>query len=420
MSEYKIGNDLREYAKKVEAMCKESYNVVDEICEYNEEKMLNAFRENNVSETHFAPSTGYGYSDRGRDVLDSVFAHAVGAEDALVRHNFVSGTHALSVALFGVLRPNDVMLSITGAVYDTMQEVIGIRGEGNGSLKDFGIKYEQIELTEGGTIDYSALKDAVNGVRAVYIQRSRGYSLRRSLTIADIKEAVDFVKKIDENIMVIVDNCYGEFVEKCEPTAVGADLIIGSLIKNPGGAIAKTGGYIAGKEKLVELCSYRLTAVGMGKEVGCTLETKRDMFMGLFFAPSVVAAAVKTSIFATKLFEELGFATFPKFDEKRTDIIAAIELVNAENLIAFCRGIQKGSPIDAFVTPEPWAMPGYDSEVIMAAGAFTGGASIEISADAPLREPFAVWVQGGITYNSGKLAILTAAQEMIKLGAVSI
>ncbi len=420
MSVYNIDNSLREYAKKIEKLCEKPFSAIDEVCEYNEEKMLNAFRENSVSETHFTQSTGYGYSDRGRDVLDQVFANAVGAEDALVRHNFVSGTHALSVALFGILRPNDIILSITGDVYDTMQEVIGIRGEGNGSLKDFGIIYKQINLTDEGSIDYKTLKENIDGVKMVYIQRSRGYSLRRSLTIADIKETVDFVKAIDENILVVVDNCYGEFVEKTEPTQVGVDLIIGSLIKNPGGAIAKTGGYIAGKANLVELCSYRLTAVGMGKEVGCTLDTKRDMFMGLFFSPSVVAAAVKTSVFATKLFEELGYVSHPKFDEKRTDIIAAIELKNAENLIAFCKGIQKGSPIDAFVTPEPWDMPGYDSEVIMAAGAFTSGASIEISADAPLREPFAVWVQGGITFNSGKIGILTAAQEMINIGAIKL
>lgn len=413
-NKFNIQARLRELANEVEIECKSAFDRIESVAAFNEEKMLFAFNACKVSERHLMGSTGYGYGDDGRDVLDLVFAKAVGAEDALVRHSFVSGTHALSVCLFGVLRPNDTIVSITGKPYDTMEEVIGIRGEGNGSLKDWGVNYEQVDLLSDGTPDIEGIKKAVAGVKLAYIQRSRGYALRESLTIEKIEQLCAVCKKVNPDIIIMVDNCYGEFVEKKEPTEVGADLVVGSLIKNAGGGIAQTGGYIAGKAHLIEQCSYRLTCVGMGKEVGCTLDQNRHMFMGLFNAPSVVCSAVKTSIFATALFSKLGYKVHPSYNAVRTDIIAAIELCNKENLIAFCKGIQRGSPIDSYVTPEPWAMPGYDSDVIMAAGAFTMGASIELSADAPLKEPYAVWLQGGLTYNTGKLGILLAADEMLK------
>lgn len=409
---FDIDDELFSKAVSAEERCKAAFARIDEICAFNEAKMLKAFTSCRVSESHFAGSTGYGYGDRGREVLDEVFAQVVGAEDALVRHNFVSGTHALTVALFGVLRAGDTMLCITGKPYDTMEEVIGIRGKGNGSLTDFGISYDQVDLLKDGKANLDAIAQKAKSAKVCYIQRSRGYSLRNSFCCDDIKEMIEIAKKSNPNTYVIVDNCYGEFVEKIEPISVGADLIVGSLIKNAGGGIVKTGGYIAGKKELVELCAYRLTCVGMGKEVGCTLDQSRELFMGLFFAPSVVASAVKTSVFALGLFESLGYTVHPTFDAPRTDIIAAIELLDAKSLTAFCEGIQKGSPVDSFVTPEAWDMPGYESKVIMAAGAFTMGASIELSADAPLKEPYAVWLQGGITYQSGKIGIMLAAQSM--------
>ncbi|WP_069988157.1 aminotransferase class I/II-fold pyridoxal phosphate-dependent enzyme [Massilioclostridium coli] len=417
---FSIDGKLLKLAQQAEAEAQEAFAQIEENSAYNEAKVLKAFIDNRVSESHFAGSTGYGYGDRGREALDAVFAQALGAEDALVRHNFVSGTHALTTALFGVLRAGDTMVSITGKPYDTMEEVIGIRGEGNGSLKDFGVSYRQVDLLENGEPDYDQIPEIVKGAKVVYLQRSRGYSLRPSFTIKVIEKMIAAARSTNPDAIVVVDNCYGEFVEKKEPLAVGADLIIGSLIKNPGGGIAETGGYIAGRKDLVELCSYRLTCPGMGKEVGCTLGQSRSMFMGLFFAPSVVANALKTSCFALKLFELLGFEVYPKCGDPRTDIIAAIQLGTPEGLVAFCQGIQKGSPVDAFVAPEPWDMPGYDSEVIMAAGAFTLGASIELSADAPLKEPYAVWLQGGLTYASGKTGILLAAQSMLEKGLLKL
>ena len=417
---FSIDGKLLKLTQQAEVEAQEAFAQIEENSAYNEAKVLKAFIDNRVSESHFAGSTGYGYGDRGREALDAVFAQALGAEDALVRHNFVSGTHALTTALFGVLRAGDTMVSITGKPYDTMEEVIGIRGEGNGSLKDFGISYRQVDLLENGEPDYDQIPEVVKGAKVVYLQRSRGYSLRPSFTIEVIGKMIAAARSTNPDAIVVVDNCYGEFVEKKEPLAVGADLIIGSLIKNPGGGIAETGGYIAGRKDLVELCSYRLTCPGMGKEVGCTLGQSRSMFMGLFFAPSVVANALKTSCFALKLFELLGFEVYPKCGDPRTDIIAAIQLGTPEGLVAFCQGIQKGSPVDAFVAPEPWDMPGYDSEVIMAAGAFTLGASIELSADAPLKEPYAVWLQGGLTYASGKTGILLAAQSMLEKGLLKL
>ena len=412
---YGFDSRLTELAEQAEKNCAEAFAAIGKTAEYCGAKVLKAFFDNRISESCFYGSTGYGYGDIGREAIDKVFAQVFGTEDALVRFNFVSGTHALSTALFGVLRTGDKIVSITGKPYDTLEEVIGIAGEkGNGSLMDYGVEYGQVDLLPDGEPDYEAILAGVKGAKVAYIQRSRGYSLRRAFTIDDIEKMVQAVKKGNPDAIIMVDNCYGEFVEEREPSEVGADVIIGSLIKNAGGGIARTGGYIAGRADLVELCSYRLTCVGMGKEVGCTLDMNREILLGLFMAPDVVAAALKTSAFASELFTLLGYKCSPRKDEKHGDIITAIELGNEEKLSAFCRGIQKGAPVDAFVTPEPWDMPGYTSKVIMAAGAFTMGASIELSADAPIREPYAVWMQGGITYTSGKLGVMLAASEMMK------
>ena len=412
---YGFDSRLTELAEQAEKNCAEAFAAIGKTAEYCGAKVLKAFFDNRISESCFYGSTGYGYGDIGREAIDKVFAQVFGTEDALVRFNFVSGTHALSTALFGVLRTGDKIVSITGKPYDTLEEVIGIAGEkGNGSLMDYGVEYGQVDLLPDGEPDYEAILAGVKGAKVAYIQRSRGYSLRRAFTIDDIEKMVQAVKKGNPDAIIMVDNCYGEFVEEREPSEVGADVIIGSLIKNAGGGIARTGGYIAGRADLVELCSYRLTCVGMGKEVGCTLDMNREILLGLFMAPDVVAAALKTSAFASELFTLLGYKCSPRKDEKHGDIITAIELGNEEKLCAFCRGIQKGAPVDAFVTPEPWDMPGYTSKVIMAAGAFTMGASIELSADAPIREPYAVWMQGGITYTSGKLGVMLAASEMMK------
>ncbi len=411
---YGFDSRLTELAEQAEKNCAEAFARIEKTAEYCGAKVLKAFSDNRISESCFYGSTGYGYGDIGREAIDKVFAQVLGTEDALVRFNFVSGTHALSTALFGVLRTGDKIVSITGKPYDTLEEVIGIAGEkGNGSLMDYGVEYGQVDLFPDGEPDYDAISEGVKGAKVAYIQRSRGYSLRRAYTVDDIEKMVQAVKKGNPDAIIMVDNCYGEFVEEREPSEVGADVIIGSLIKNAGGGIARTGGYIAGRADLVELCSYRLTCVGMGKEVGCTLDMNREMLLGLFMAPDVVAAALKTSAFASELFTLMGYRCSPRKDERHGDIITAIELGNEERLCAFCRGIQKGAPVDAFVTPEPWDMPGYTSKVIMAAGAFTMGASIELSADAPIREPYAVWMQGGITYTSGKLGVMLAAQEMI-------
>ncbi|MDE7363318.1 MAG: methionine gamma-lyase family protein [Ruminococcus sp.] len=411
---YNFDEKLMNLAEQAENNCLDAFRKIDETAEYCGAKVLKAFSDNKVSEPCFYGSTGYGYGDIGREVIDKVFAQVFGTEDALVRFNFVSGTHALSVALFGVLRMGDKIVSITGKPYDTLEEVIGISGKkGNGSLMDYGVEYGQVDLLDGGKPDYDSITEAVKGAKVAYIQRSRGYSLRPAFTVDDIEKMIQAVKKGNPEAIVMVDNCYGEFIEEREPSAVGADIIIGSLIKNAGGGIARTGGYIAGRADLVELCSYRLTCVGMGKEVGCTLGMNREILLGLFFAPDVVASAKKTAVFASELFSLIGYRCTPRKDDARGDIITAIELGNEKNLIAFCRGIQKGAPVDSFVIPEAWDMPGYTSQVIMAAGAFTNGASIELSADAPIREPFAVWLQGGITYTSGKLGIMLAAQEII-------
>ena len=418
---FNIDPRLLKLGEEAEIEAKEAFDEINRIQRYNQQKMQAAFTNAGVSESHFIASTGYGYGDRGRDVLDEVYAFALGAEDALVRHNFVSGTHTLTVALFGVLRPGDKMVSVTGRPYDTIQGVIGITGSGMGSLKEFGVEYSEIDLKADGTVDLEAIENTVDdSYKMIYIQRSRGYSLRPSLTISDIEKIVKVVRKKTKKAIIMVDNCYGEFTELLEPTEIGCDMMAGSLIKNAGGGIAPTGGYIAGRRDLVELCSYRLTTPGTGKEIGCTLGNNRELFMGAFNAPNVTGEAMKVAVFASALFKKLGYEVTPEPTEKRGDIIQAIKLQNPDALIAFCRGIQKGAPVDSFVAPEPAPMPGYDSDVIMAAGAFTLGASIELSADAPLREPYAVWLQGGLNYNSGNLGVLLAAQQMVDMGIIKL
>ncbi|ADU27501.1 aminotransferase class I/II-fold pyridoxal phosphate-dependent enzyme [Ethanoligenens harbinense] len=415
---FAIDKSVEDASEEALRVCAPAFARIERMAAQNSRKVLAAFAANRVSESHFAPSTGYGYGDRGRDTLDAVFAQALGTEDALVRHHFVSGTHAISTALFAVLRPGDVLLSCSGLPYDTLHGVIGLRGEGQGSLKDYGVLYEQIDLLPDGAPDLDAVAARLRRgkVKVAYLQRSRGYSLRPSLCIDVIAALCETVKRVSPDTLVVVDNCYGEFVEDREPPEVGADLIIGSLIKNPGGGMADSGGYIAGRHDLVELAGYRLTAPGVGREVGASLGNTRAMFKGLFFAPHVTAQALKTAVFAAALFEQFGFGATPRWDAPRTDIIETIELGNADALVAFCQGLQSGSPIDAFVRPEPWDMPGYDSPVIMAAGAFTLGASIELSADAPLRPPYAVWMQGGLTFETGMLGVQCAAQALRKGG----
>lgn len=416
MSFFNFSEQMKEISEKALLKCNEKFTEIDRITEFNQQRVLKAFIDNGVSESHFAGSTGYGYGDRGREVLDEVTAQIFGAEDALIRHSFASGTHTLSVMLFGVLRPGDTVLCATGTPYDTIHSVIGLSGEGMGSLKDFGIGFEIIELKEDGTVNLNELQKKLKEkeYKAVYIQRSRGYSLRPTLTSKEIKEITDIVKANSKSITML-DNCYGEFTEYETPAEIGVDVFAGSLIKNPGGGIAKCGGYIAGKKDLVELCSYRLTTPGIGKEVGATLGNSRDIFMGLFHAPHVTGEALKTAVFTAAVFEEMGYWVSPTSTETRADIIQSIKLGNREKLIAFCQGLQSGSVVDSFVVPEPWAMPGYDSDVIMAAGAFTNGSSIELSADAPLREPFAVWLQGGLNFHSAKIGVLLGAQRVLDL-----
>lgn len=402
---------------EAEESIKEQFKHIENICEINQLRVMKAFADNRVSDSHFVATTGYGYDDLGRDTLDRVYADIMGAEDALVRHNFISGTHTISTALFAVLRPNDILVSITGKPYDTLEEVIGIQGEaGNGSLKDFGVKYVQIDLKHDGTPDLEQIKFTLThmNVKAVTIQRSKGYGWRPTYSAKDIGALIEFVKEISPETICIVDNCYGEFVETEEPTAYGADLIAGSLIKNPGGGLAPTGGYIAGKQKYVELCAYRLTSVGIGKEAGASLGFNRQMYQGLFMAPHVVSQALKAAVLCSAVFEKLGFEVDPKPNEIRHDIIQSIKFGDPDKVTAFCQGIQKGAPVDSFVTPEPWDMPGYSSQVIMAAGAFVQGASIELSADAPIKPPYIAYMQGGLTYESAKLGIMVAADKMLR------
>ncbi len=420
MNFFKFDDKLLSLDNKASERIKPRFAEIDEMTEYNQTKVLSAFIKNGVSEAHLGLTTGYGYGDIGRDTLDRVLADCMGAEDSLIRHSFASGTHTLSVALFGILRPKDRVLVLTGRPYDTIQGVFGINGESDGSLRDFGVEYNEVALKADGTPDIEAIKSELSSkkYKMAYIQRSRGYSLRPSLKIADIKALCEAVKEVSPDTVIMVDNCYGEFVEAKEPTEVGADIMAGSLIKNAGGAIAPSGGYIAGKAKYVEMCAHRMTCAGVGREVGATLGHNRELYMGLFSAPHVVGEALKTAVYTASLFELLGYEVTPKYDEPRGDIIESVVLGSREALIAFCRGMQSGAPVDSFLVPEPAPMPGYDDEVIMAAGAFTFGASIELSADAPLREPYAAYMQGGINYHSAKTGVLLAAKSMLDAGII--
>ena len=419
---FNVDEKLLEYDRKALNACKEQFGEIDEITEYNQLKVLSAFINNGVTEASMAGSTGYGYDDRGREILEKIMADCMGAEDALMRHSFASGTHTLTVALFGILRPGDKVICITGRPYDTITGVFGIDEVNDGSLADFGVSYGQVDLLPDGMPDIEAIKKTLGAEKPkmAYIQRSRGYSTRPSLKIEDIEALVKAVREVSPESVIMVDNCYGEFVEKKEPCDVGADLVAGSLIKNPGGGIAPTGGYIAGRRDLIEKCAARMTCPGVGREVGATLGHSRELYLGLFSAPHVVGEAVKTAIYAAALFELLGYEVSPKASEKRGDIIQCITLGTAEGMIAFCQGMQSGAPVDSFVSPEPWDMPGYTDPVIMAAGAFTLGASIELSADGPLREPYAAWMQGGLNFHSAKAGVLLAAQRMLKNGALKI
>ena len=419
---FKIDEKLLALDKAALEKCQAQFGGINETTEYNQLKVLKAFIDNGVSESYFTGSTGYGYDDRGREILERVMAQCMGAEDSLMRHNFVSGTHTLTVALFGILRPNDKVLVLTGRPYDTITGVFGIDEKTDGSLADFGVQYHQVDLKPDGTPDLEEIKNRLSqdDFKMAYIQRSRGYSTRPTLTIDDIEVLCNIVKEVSPETVIMVDNCYGEFVETKEPCEVGADIIAGSLIKNPGGGIAPTGGYIAGKHDLVEKCAARMTCPGVGREVGATLGHSRELYLGLFSAPHVVGEALKTAVYAAELFSSLGFEVTPTSQEKRGDIIQCVTLGTADGLIAFCQGMQSGAPVDSFVVPEAWDMPGYDDKVIMAAGAFTLGSSIELSADGPLREPFAAWMQGGLNFHSAKAGVLLAAQKMLEKGAINI
>lgn len=396
-----------------ERACKDAFAYIDSICQHNQAKVLKAFQDEHIAARHFAATTGYGYDDVGRDALDRVFARIFGCEDALVRGQIASGTHALALALFGLLLPGDEMLSVTGKPYDTLEESIGIRGNAWGSLADYHIDYRQIELDEQGNMDVLALENAISEkTKMVYIQRSRGYSWRESFSIDDIATVVQAVKRKYPAIYVVVDNCYGEFTDRQEPSNAGADIIVGSLIKNPGGGIAPSGGYVAGKTECIEKIANRLTSPGIGREVGSYAAGYTSFFQGIFLAPHTTAQALKGAALASHVYEKAGFTVLPKFDAKRNDIIQAIQFRDKERLIAFCQAIQAASPVDGYVVPEPWAMPGYDAQVIMAAGTFVQGASIELSADAPIQEPYIAYMQGGLTYEHVRLAILLTLREM--------
>lgn len=408
--------DIQKADQKALEMIAPAVSEAEQIAFYTTERVMDAFREERVSESHFAGTTGYGYGDRGRDTLDKVFAHALEAEDCLVRPQFISGTHTLATALFGVLRPGDIMLAVTGKPYDTLDEVIGLKPNGEGSLADFGIEYQQLDL-KGGEVDYPALEHALIDpkIKMIFLQKSKGYQDRPTLSSKEIGRVAQFTHEHRPDVIVMVDNCYGEFCERHEPTYYGADLMAGSLIKNPGGGLAPTGGYIAGRSDLVELCSYRLTSPGIGRESGCTLNVLREFYQGLFLAPHVVLQAKKTAMYAAAMLEQLGCESSPAHDAPRYDIIQTLTLGSAERMLAFCKGIQAGSPVDSFVTPEAWDMPGYDAPVVMAAGAFVMGASIELSADGPIKPPYIAFLQGGLTFESGRLGILKAIREIASL-----
>lgn len=409
---FDVSPRMMELDQKVMELCKPYFAKVDEVKEYNQLKMLKVFTECNVSATHLVGSTGYGYDDAGRDKLDQVFAHLVGAEDALCRSHFLSGTHALTVALFGCLRTGDTLLAATGRPYDTLVGVIGIdgAGAGTGSLAEYGIRYDECPLIDEMP-DYDSIAQKAKNAKVCHIQRSRGYTNRRAFSLETIGKIAQVAKAANPDIIVFVDNCYGEFTQKQEPISVGADLIVGSLIKNPGGGIAPTGGYVAGRHDLVEAIGHRLTAPGTGRELGCTLDVLRQMYLGLYYAPGVTAEALKSSIYASCLLEQLGVPAVPGYTEDHNDIVVSLQAGSPEALVAFCQGIQAGSPVDSYVSPEPYAMPGYEDEVVMAAGAFTLGSSIELSCDGPLRAPYTAYLQGGLNFAATRAGILLAAQR---------
>ena len=416
---YGISDRVLKMAETAEEELKERFAEADKITEYNQYKVLNAMQKNKLSDVHFAGTTGYGYNDLGREVLENIYADVFHAESGLVRPQVISGTHALTVALAGNLRPGDEIFSPVGLPYDTLQGVIGIRKE-RGSLAEYGITYSQTELLPDGSFDYEGIRSALKNkkIRLVEIQRSRGYAWRESFTVEKIGDLISFIKGIRPDVICMVDNCYGEFVETIEPTDVGADLCVGSLIKNPGGGLAPIGGYIVGKEEYVDNAAFRLTAPCMGKEVGATLGVTPSMIQGLFMAPQVVCGSLKGAMFAARLFENIGIEVLPPSNVKRGDIVQSLKMKSAEKVIAFCEGIQKGAPVDSYVTPEPWAMPGYDSDVIMAAGAFIQGASIELSADGPIKPPYIVYMQGGLSWHHAKIGIMTGVQTMLDKGLI--
>lgn len=418
--EFGICGQVLDFGLSVEKELKERFLAIDENAEYNQMKVIRAMQKARVSDIHFAATTGYGYNDLGRDVLEEVYALAFHGESALVRPQLISGTHALHVALSGNLRPGDELLSPVGKPYDTLEEVIGIRNSA-GSLKEYGVIYRQVDLLSDGSFDWEGIRRAINDrTKLVTIQRSKGYATRPTLSVKQIGELIAFVKAIKPDAVCMVDNCYGEFVERMEPTDVGADMIVGSLIKNPGGGLAPIGGYIVGRKDCIDRASYRLSAPGLGKEVGASLGLNQSFFQGLFLSPTVVAGALKGAIFAANVYERLGFEVVPDGRESRHDIIQAITFKRPEGVIAFCQGIQAAAPVDSFVTPEPWDMPGYDAPVIMAAGAFIQGSSIELSADGPIKEPYAVYFQGGLTWYHAKLGVLMSLQKLTDAGLVKL
>ena len=410
-----ISREVYECGERAMEDLKDRFDRIDRIAECNQMKVLAAMQENRVGESDLLPTTGYGYNDEGRDKLERVYAATFHTEDAIVRPQLISGTHALTVALFGILRPGDVMLSVAGKPYDTLDDVIGIFRKADGSLRDFGVSYKQVDLNGKGELDLAAIEEAAKEQpKVVYLQRSKGYATRKTFSTADIEEMIKIVRRVHPQAIIMVDNCYGEFTELREPTDVGADIIIGSLIKNPGGGLAPVGGYIAGKKKYIEMCANRMTSPGLGKEVGPNLGTIRSFYQGFFLSPTVTAGAVKGAIFLAKLFEDHGFSVFPASSEERYDLIQTVTFHEPQGVLDFCRGIQAAAPVDSYVTPEPWDMPGYDAQVIMAAGAFVSGSSIELSADGPMKPPYTVYFQGGLTFEHAKLGALKALEEVLK------
>jgi cystathionine beta-lyase family protein involved in aluminum resistance len=420
-NQFTFGEKLKKITTETEKQIRDVHDAIDQVVDSNQYRVLQSFREHKVGDFHFTPSTGYGYDDAGRDTLELIYADVFGAEAGLVRPQIISGTHAISTALFGVLRPGDELLYITGKPYDTLEEIVGIRGNGNGSLKEFNITYDAIPLLENGNVDFKTVKKRITSkTKMIGIQRSKGYAVRPSYTIEQIKEMITFVKQIKADVVVFVDNCYGEFVEEQEPCHVGADLMAGSLIKNPGGGIVKTGGYIVGKKNLVELCSYRLTSPGIGAEAGASLYSLQEMYQGFFLAPHIVGQALKGAVFTSAFVEKVGMETNPKWNEKRTDLIQSIQFGNREKMIAFCQAIQFSSPINGHVTAYPSYMPGYEDDVIMAAGTFIQGASLELTADGPIRPPYVAYVQGGLTYSHVKIAVCSAVNGLLEKGLLSL